>query len=105
MPDARELPGLRRPVVEEVRAGVAFVDELVALSRRHAAGSGRDASSGRLPGLAAVARALDHLAEPPARLRCVDPVRVRGGTLDVVDLPAPEVRPAHVPLTALAIRS
>ena len=51
MPDALELPGMRRAVVPLVRAGHAVVDELVA---------------DRLPGLAAVVRALDQLPEPAA---------------------------------------
>ena len=47
MPDALELPGVRRAVVPLVRAGNAVVDEFVA----H-----------RLPGLAAIVRALDQSA-------------------------------------------
>ena len=73
MPDALELPGVRRAVVPLVRAGNAVVDELVA---------------DRLPGLAAVARALDQLAEPAAGLRGVEAVRIDGRALEVVDLPA-----------------
>ena len=52
VPDALELPRMRRAVVPLVGAGHAVVGELVA---------------DRLPGLAAVVRALDHLAEPAAR--------------------------------------
>ena len=57
VPDALELPRVRRAVVPLVRAGHAVVGELVA---------------DRLPGLAAVVGALDHLAEPAAGLRRVD---------------------------------
>src|SRR5262249_45842917 len=89
MPDAREVPGMRRAVVPEVRAGHALVDELVA---------------DRLPGLAAVARALDDLSEPAARLRRVQSVRVGRRSLHVIDLPAAEVRAADVPLLAPAVR-
>ena len=89
MPDALELPRMRRAVVPLVRAGNAVVDELVV----H-----------RLPRLAAVVRALDHLPEPAAGLRCVQPVRVGGRSLDVVDLPAGKMRTADVPLFALAVR-
>ena len=89
MPDALELPGMRRAVVPLVRAGDAVVDELVA----H-----------RLPGLAAVVGALDHLPEPAAGLRRIQPVRIGGRSLDVVDLPAREVGTADVPLFALAVR-
>ena len=67
MPDALELPGVRRAVVPLVRAGDAVVDELVA----H-----------RLPRLAAVVRALDHLPEPAARLRRIQPIRVSGRSLE-----------------------
>ena len=89
MPDALELPGVRRAVVPLVRAGDAVVDELVA----H-----------RLPGLAAVVGALDDLPEPAAGLRGIQPIRVGGRSLEVVDLPAREVGAADVPPLALAVR-
>src|SRR5271165_1051134 len=75
MPDALELPGMGRAVVPLVRAGDAVVHELVA----H-----------RLPRLAAVAGALDLLPEPAAALRCIQPVRIDGRALEMVDLPASE---------------
>ena len=78
MPDALELPGVRRAVVPLVRAGDAVVDELVA---------------DRLPGLAAVVGALDQLPEPAAGLRRIQPIRVGGRSLEVIDLPAGEVGP------------
>src|SRR6266487_3233798 len=56
VPDALELPGMRRVVVPAVRAWGALVLELVAY---------------RFPRLAAVVRALHHLSEPAARLRRV----------------------------------
>ena len=83
MPDALELPGMRRAVVPLVSAGNAVVYELVA----H-----------RLPGLAAIVGALDQLPEPAARLRRIQPVRVNGRSLDVVHLPTREMRAADVPL-------
>ncbi len=89
MPDALELPGVRRAVVPLVRAGDAVVDELVA---------------DRLPGLAAVVGALDQLPEPAAGLRRIQPIRIDGRSLEVVDLPAPEVGAADVPPFALAVR-
>ena len=89
MPDALELPGVRRAVVPLVRAGDAVVHELVA----H-----------RLPRLAAVVGALDHLPEPAAGLRRIQPIRVGGRSLEVVDLPAREVGAADVPPFALAVR-
>src|SRR5262249_52979535 len=89
VPDPLELPGVLRAVVPLVGAGVAVVLELVA---------------DRRPRLAAVVGALDHLAEPAARLRRVQPVRVGGRALDVVDLPAPAVRAADALALALAVR-
>ena len=89
MPDALELPGMLRAVVPLVRAGHAVVDELVA---------------DRLPGLAAVVRALDHLPEPAAGLRRVDAVRVSGRAFEMIHLPARKVRAADLPFLALAVR-
>ena len=90
MPDALEFPGMRRAVVPHVRAGLAVVDELVA---------------DRLPRLAAVVGPLDHLPEPAAGLRRVNPIRIDGRALHVVDLPAAKMRAADVPLLALAVGS
>ena len=89
VPDALELPRVRRAVVPLVRARLAVVGELVA---------------DRLPCLAAVVGSLDELPEPARGLRRVQPVRVDRRALHVVDLPAPEVRAADVPLAALGIR-
>ena len=86
MPDALELPGVLRAVVPLVGAGDAVVGELVA---------------DRLPGLAAVVGALDHLPEPAARLRRVEPVRIDRRALEVVNLPAREMRAADVPSSRL----
>ena len=90
MPHALELPGMLGAVVPLVGAG----------RRRRT----RTRCPTGLPGLAPVVRALDHLAEPPAGLRGIDPVRLCGRTLEVVHLPAREVRAAHVPPVALAVR-
>src|ERR1700678_1239459 len=89
MPDSLELPGMRRAVVPLVRPGHAVVHELVA----H-----------RLPGLAGIVGALDHLSEPACRLGRIEPVRVGGRPLEVIHLPAPEVRTGNVPLFALSVR-
>src|ERR1700732_1196217 len=51
-----------------------------------------------------VVRSLDELSEPRRGLRCVQPVRIGRRTLQVVDLPAPEVRTADVPTLARAVR-
>src|SRR5581483_3186380 len=58
----------------------------------------------RLPAPAAVARALDDLPEPRAGLRRVQPVRIGRRALEVVDLPAAEVRPADVPPASGPVR-
>ncbi len=89
MPDSLELEGPRASVIPLMRAGFALVGEL---------------TLHRLPRLSAVVGALDHLPKPARILRRVQPVRVRRGPLDVVDLPAGEVRAADVPLLALRVR-
>src|SRR6266702_3741165 len=110
MPDALELPGMLRAVVELLRgewlAGLRrrVVDEFVALACRHAVRRLGHPAARRLPRLATVARALHDLAEPPARLRRVQAVRIGGGSLHVVDLPACEVRAADIPALALSVR-
>src|SRR5258707_11595078 len=88
MPDALELPGMRRPVVPLMCSRHAFVGELVA---------------GRLPRFAAVVRALHHLAEPGACLRRVQTVGIGRRTLEVIQLPATEMRARDIPFLALAV--
>ena len=90
MPDPLEFPRMRRAVIPLVCARHALVHELVA---------------GGFPAPTAVARALDLLSEPAARLRHVQPIRVHRRALHVVDLPATEVRAAHIPALALPIGS
>ena len=113
MPDALELPRMRRAVVPLVRGeglagfGRRVVDELVALALGHAfRGRGRFAGgcAGLVPRLAAVIGALNDLPEPAAGLRRVQPVRVSGRSLEVVDLPAGKVWPTHLPPFSLAVR-
>ncbi len=110
VPDALEDPGLLGAVVELVSrerfAGLrrVVVDELVAFSGRHAARRDRGSAARRLPRLPSVVGALDHLSEPAARLRGVNPVGVGGRSLDVVDLPTGEVRTGDLPLPPLPIR-
>src|SRR5579884_4081830 len=89
MPDPLELPRVRRPIVPGVGAGRSLIDELV---------------TNRLPGLAAVVRALDHLPEPATGLRCIQSIRIDRRTLDVEDLPAREVGATDLPVFALAVR-
>ncbi len=61
MPDALELPRMRRSVVPLMRARNTVVHELVVE---------------RLPALAAIARLLDDLAKPAARLRRINAIRI-----------------------------
>jgi hypothetical protein len=82
-PHPGELPRQSgRAVVVQVRAGLGRVGEVVA---------------DRLPGDAPVVGALDHLPEPAVGLRRVEPVGIRRGSGDVVDLPTAEQRRRHLP--------
>src|SRR6185436_11003586 len=89
VPDALELPGVRRAVIPLVRPGDAFVGERVADG---------------VPREAAVARALHDLAEPAARLRGVDAVGIGGRSLDVIDLPPREVGALDLEALPLPVR-
>src|SRR5262249_25395366 len=86
--DALELPGMRGAVIPLVRAGHAVIHEFVA---------------DRLPRLSPVVRALHDLSVPAARLGRVQPVRVGGRSLHVINLPSPEVPAAHLPMFPFAI--
>src|ERR1700733_1492544 len=110
MPHALELPGMLCAVVPLMRgerlAGVArpVVDELVACGLRRTWGarfSGR--RSGLVPGLTAIVGTLDQLPKPAAGLRRIQPIRIGGRSLDVIHLPARELRAADLPVFALAI--
>src|SRR5260221_442024 len=70
MPDALELPWMRRPVVPLMRARHAVVEKLVADG---------------FPRLAAVARPLHRLAEPVVALRCVDAIRIDRRSFEMVE--------------------
>src|ERR1035441_1930725 len=89
MPDALELPGMRRAVIPLVCNRDASVGEFV---------------TDRLPRLAPVTGALDHLSEPAAGLRRIQPVRVNGRPLEMINLPAPKVGTADIPPLATAVR-
>src|SRR5258706_16467218 len=112
MPHAFELPRMLCAVIKLMsgerlpafRARV--VHELVALGLWRSLGRCPLAwwCSRLCPSLASIIRALNDLPEPAARLRRVQPVRVRRRSFDVVNLPARKVRTAHVPLLALSIR-
>src|SRR3990170_7776459 len=96
MPDALELPRVRRAVVPLVRGqGLAgfrrsVVNELVALGLEHAFRCGGRFAGGcsrLVPRLAAVIRALNDLAKPAAALRRINTIRIDGGSLKVIHLP------------------
>ena len=108
VPDALELPGMLRaviPLMSGKRLPVsAECRKRICCSRRRHAPAGDLFASRRLPRLAAVVRALDHLPEPAAGLRSIEPVRIGRRSLQVVDLPARKVGAADLPLFALAVR-
>jgi len=112
MPDALELPRMLRAVVPLVgserraRLGGCVVDKLVAFAPGRAAGaSSFPWRRARLePRFAAVIGALDHLPEPAAGLRGVEAIGVGGRTLQVIHLPASEVRAGDIPSFAFAVR-
>src|SRR5207245_8937414 len=54
--------------------------------------------------IAALGAARHHRADAASGLRVVDPVRIGGRSLQMVDLPAPEVSAAHIPPLALSVR-
>src|SRR5689334_13451055 len=92
-------------VVPLVRADFALVNKLVALAFWKTLRPLQllRAAARRVPRLAAVIRALDDLPEPPAALRRINPFRVRRGTFQMINLPPGKMRPAHIPVLALAI--
>src|ERR1700680_4108234 len=112
MPDALELPGMLRTVIPLVRrqrlAGLlgCVVDEHVARARRRCTGCGRlVCSRARLvPRLAAVVGALNDLPETAGAVRRIEPIRISGRPLEVVNLPAGKVGAADVPFFPLAVR-
>ncbi len=61
MPNPGELPGVGGAIVPGMRAGVPFVDEIIA----H-----------RVPTLAAIIGTVHHLPKPTAGLGGVDPIRI-----------------------------
>src|SRR5215212_11758399 len=72
VPNTLEFPWVLRSVVPHMRSGIAVVTEVV---------------SDWLPCFAGVVRALHHLAEPTARLRRINAIRIYGRAFEVVDLP------------------
>src|SRR5262249_2115509 len=87
--------------------GGSVINKLVAFTLGHPfRGRGRLAwwSTGLLPGLAAIARALDDLAEPSAGLRTIQAIRVSGRSLHMIYLPAGKQGSTDVPIFAFSFR-
>jgi hypothetical protein len=89
MPHALKFPWMWRAIVPLVGIAIAVVLELVA---------------DRFPRLSPIVRALDKLTEPPARLRCIETVRIDRGAFHVINFPSAEVRAAYLPPIAFPIR-
>src|SRR5580658_9565433 len=88
MPDASELPWMRRAVVPGVRSRFAVVDEFVANG---------------LPGRAAIIGTLNELPEPARRLRGIDPIRIGWRAFHMIDLPTGKMRPFDLPRRPFAV--
>src|SRR5579862_5612338 len=100
VPDSLELPWMGGSVVPAVGTGGSFIDELIAFTLGPS-GFGHQLfgrASRRIPSFAAIIRSLGDLAEPAAGLGGVNPVRIHGRTLHVVDLPSAEVRTFDLPI-------
>src|SRR5215212_8839061 len=109
MPDSFELPWMWSAVVplmgRERFTGFSrsVIHKLIALAHRHPFGRGNRKTRRRSrlePRLAAVVGALNNLSKPAAGLRRVNAARIRGRTLNVIDLPSGKVRPTDIPFFA-----
>src|ERR1700688_2819117 len=90
MPHALELPRVWFAVIKLVCTWSSVVNKFVAY---------------RLPRFPAIIRSLNHVTEPTAALRGIQPVGIRWRTLHVINFPARKMRPADIPLLAFSIRS
>src|SRR6202020_686879 len=82
----------------------SVIDELVARGLRRSRRRCFPRRRTRLmPGLASIIGALDDLPKPAAGLGRIQPIRIHGGSFDVIYLPTCEVRTTDVPLLALAV--
>jgi hypothetical protein len=112
MPDSFELPRMWIAVIKlmcrERFAGFlgTVVNELIAFALWHSLRRGRRLAGWRSrlePGLAAVVRTLNYLAEPAACLRGVNAVRIHFRTFNMINLPSREVRSTNMPIFTLPI--
>src|SRR5579859_4756998 len=90
VPYPLELVGMGRAVIPGVFARRAVVSELIADD---------------FPCLAAVVRALHHLTVPARGWGSEEAVRIHRRTLEVIDLPTPEVRAVDLPPLAARVRT
>jgi hypothetical protein len=86
--------------------GRRIIDELIAFAFRHAVGALQllATASRRIPCFAAVVGALDDLAKPATRLRCVDSIGINRRPFHMIDFPAREMWAADLPSSACPIR-
>src|SRR4029450_8318486 len=106
MPNPLELPRMLGAVIPLMCARDTVVNEFVALAFRRSVGTFQflRAAPRGVPLFSAVIRALNDLAEPPAGLRCINPVRIGWSTFSVINFPARKMRTADFPSFARAIR-
>src|SRR3982751_6713606 len=106
MPNALELPRMLGAIIPLMRTRDSVVNKLVALTFRHAIRAFQllGFASRRVTGSSTVIRALNDLAEPRARLRCVNAIRIDWRTFYVINFPTRKMRPADLPPFACAIR-
>src|ERR1700685_1682055 len=110
MPHSLQLPRMRRAVIPLMRSERltgfirAVVDELVARGFRRAwCGPSSGRCSRLMPGFAAVVGALNDLPKPAAGLRGINPIRIGGRSLHVVDFPARKVWATDIPMFAFTV--
>ena len=113
VPDAFEFPRMLRAVIPLVRREWfpgfrrRVVNELVTLALGGAVRTAQflGAAARRVPGFAAVIRALNNLPKPTTGLRGIDSVGINRRTFHVINFPAREMRAADFPSFTRAIRS
>src|SRR5579863_2891590 len=85
-------------------ADLSLINKFVTFAARHFSGRNVCAAAGGFPGFAAVAGALDDLAEPAAGLRGKNAIRISRRAFEMVNLPSGKVRTGDLPIFALAVR-
>src|ERR1700722_14429705 len=90
MPHALKLPWVWLALIKLVCTWHSVIDKFV---------------TDRLPRFPAIVRSLNHLTEPTAALRCIQPVGICRSPFQVINFPAPKMWPTDIPLLAFSIRS